>query len=333
MTQQQLIVNNRRNLLIFAQRQGISSACQTFGVSRTTFYKIKKQFIETGSLEPKVRRKPRMPNETSLSRKKMLLDLVKEHPSWGINRYSYAFRQKGISLNRYSIHASLRRFGLTRRYQRLVYVETLKSNNQPITERNLRKLKKYFQVIKHGQWPGHIVALDTFFVGHLKGVGRIYQITGIDLCSRYGWAQLYTNKEQVSTMNFVEQTLIPKFFHNNIDIESVLTDNGSEFTGHGFKKMLQDYDVRHIRIKPGKPILNGYCERFQRTILEEFYQPIFRKSFFNTLQELQEALDKYLVYYNFERAHFGLDKAGQIPIEIFKSGMSALRHRFQNLLT
>ena len=333
MTQQQLIVNSRRNLLISSQRQGIAGACKIFGVSRTTFYKIKKQFVETGSLEPRVRRKPRMPNETSLSKKKLLLDLIKERPNWGIDRYSYAFRQKGISFARYGIYASLRRFGLSRRFQRLIYVETLKSNNQPVTERNIKKLKKHFQTIQHGQWPGHIVALDTFLVGHLKGVGRIYQVTGIDLCSRYGWAQLYTSKGQVDTINFVEQILVPKFFNNNIDIESILTDNGSEFIGHKFTQMLQDYDIRHIRIKPGKPILNGYCERFQRTILEEFYQPEFRKTFFKSLQTLQEALDEYLVYYNFERAHFGLDKLGEIPINIFKSKISTLRHRFQNLLT
>lgn len=333
MTQTELIASTRRNLLIFAQRQGVTKACQAFGLSRTTFYKIKKQFIRTGSLEPKVRRKPRMPNETSLTTKKILLKMIQEHPSWGSDRYAYEFRQHGISITQAGIWKCLRRFGLSRRYQRLIYLETLKFKDQPLTERTLKTVKKYCATIKRGLWPGHIVALDTFYVGRLKGVGRIYQMTGIDLCSRYGWAQLYVNKTQSSSLHFVEHCLIPKFFQNGVELEGVLTDNGSEFTGYQFQQMLKDYDIQHHRIPNGKPMLNGYCERFQRTILEEFYQPIFRKQFFNNLEELQNELKKYLIFYNFDRVHFGLIRTGAKPIEIFKSKNSVLRNRFQKLLT
>lgn len=333
MTQQQLIANNRRSLLVFAQRHGISKACRAFGVSRTSYYKIKEQFISTGSLEPQVRRRAKMPNETSLSKKKLILHLVVEHPLWGPNRYAYAMREKGICITPEGIWYCLKRFGLNKRYQRLVYIETLKLKGQPITERNLKLIKCHAVKIKHGLWPGHIVALDTFYVGNLKGVGRIYQITGIDLCSRYGWAKLYTSKKDSSSIDFVEECLIPKFFANNVTIESVLTDNGSEFISHRFGKMLRDYDIEHHRILKGKPMLNGYCERFQRTIYEEFYQTAFRKKFFNNIEDLQEDLNKYLVYYNFNRAHFGLLNTGAKPIDVFKSNSAILRLRFAKLLT
>jgi len=333
MTQNQLIVNQRRSLLIFAERHGVNKACNTFGLSRTTFYKIKKQFIQTGSLEPKIRRKPRMPNETSISKKKILLSLVKEHPLWGAPRLAYALRQKGIQITHQGIWYCLKRFGLNKRFKRLVYIEKLNDQKQPITERSIRLVKKQLSDIKRGYWPGHIVALDTFYVGNIKGVGRIYQMTGIDLCSRFGWADLYTNKEQVSSMNFVETCLLPKFFHNNVDLESVLTDNGSEFIGSKFKQMLGDYNIQHHRIPAGKPMLNGYCERFQRTIYEELYRPIFRKKFFYKLDDLNQELQKYLVFYNFERPHFGLNSLGAIPVNVFKSNINFLRHRFQKLLT
>jgi transposase InsO family protein len=333
MTHNDVIVKQRRSLLIYADRHGVTKACNTFGVSRTTYYKIKKQLITTGSIAPKVRRKPKMPNEASLSKKKLLLRLVQQHPSWGPDRYAYAFRQEGICMARSTIWYHLKRFGLHRRYQRLIYLEKLKGREQPVTERTLRQLKRHCEKVKEALWPGHVVALDTFYVGTLKKVGRIYQMSGIDLCSRYAWASLYTSKDQAASIHFVENTLVPKFFHNGVEIESVLTDHGSEFTGVKFQQMLTDYDIVHHRIPKGKPMFNGCCERFQRTLSEEFYQRVFRVHFFKTLDELQQSLNKYLFYYNFQRAHFGLSKTGAIPIEVFKAKRSFLRHRFKELLT
>lgn len=333
MTQEQLIANYRRKLLVFSEHHGVTKACQVFNISRTAFYKIKKQFVETGNLEPRKRRRPRMPNETTLSKKKLLLSIIKEHPTRGPVFYAAEFRKKGVKIAQSVIWYHLKRFGLNNRYKRLVYLEKLKEQNQPLTEKTLRVIQKHCQTIKHGLWPGHIIALDTFFVGNLKGVGRIYQLTGIDLCSRYGWAKLYTDSGQTSSINFVEQQLIPKFFQNGVDLEKVLTDNGSEFIGNRFRQMLIDYEIEHHRIPKGKPILNGYCERFQRTILEEFYKVAFRKKFFKSLDELNNDLQEYLVYYNFERLHFGLTKTGAFPIDVFKAKRSFLRQRFQKLLT
>jgi transposase InsO family protein len=333
MTHQQVIESHRRSLLIFAQRQGVTEACRVFGVSRTTYYKIKEQFLHTHSLAPKVRRRPKMPNEIALSKKKVLLKLVQAHPSWGPVRYARAFREKGIAIGPSCIWYHLRRFDLNRRYQRMIYLETLKAHHQPITERTLRQIKRQSHKKYKGLWPGHIVALDTFYVGHLKGVGRIYQLTGIDLCSRFARAAVYTSKDQSASINFVERELMPHFYQNGVAIESVLTDHGSEFTGSRFQQMLADYDITHHRIPKGKPMLNGCCERFQRTLHEEFYQRIFRVRFFKSLDELKEALYDYLQHYNFTRVHFGVTKTGAIPIDVLKAKGSFLRQRFQELST
>jgi len=333
MTQQQLIVNTRKNLLIFAERHSITKACRVFGISRTSYYKIKKQFIRTENLAPRIRRKPRMPNGTKLSVKKELLTLVQKYPGRGTPFYAYELRKHGIHQTPQALWLCLKRFGLNNRFKRLLYIETLNTQLQPLTERTLRALKRQFKPIQHGHCPGQVVALDTFYVGSLKGVGRIYQMTGIDLYSRYGWAQLYTNKSAASSINFVEERVIPQLFVNGITIESILTDNGTEFIDRRFRAMLVDYNIKHTRIPKGKPMCNGYCERFQRTILEEFYQPIFRKKFFRSLDALQQDLATYLTYYNFQRPHFGVVKTGAIPADILKSRISVLRQRFQKLLT
>lgn len=333
MTQQQLIAQQRRSLLIFAQRHNITKACQVFGISRTTFYNIKKQFIKTGSLEPRIRRKPRMPNEASLRVKKLLLKIVQQYPGCGSSFYAYELRQHGIHITQQGVWYCLKRFGLNNRYKRLVYIEELATHEQPLTERSLKQLKRTFSEIKRGAWPGHVVALDTFCVGSLKGIGRIYQLTGIDLCSRFGWAHLYTDKSAASAVGFVEQCLIPTFYTNGIAIESVLTDNGTEFVNSSFRDMVTSYDITHYRIPRGKPLMNGYCERFQRTIHEEFYQPVFRRKFFASLEDLTQELTRYLVHYNFKRPHFGVIATGAIPADVLKLRSTILRKRFSKLLT
>jgi transposase InsO family protein len=333
MTHEQLIINQRKNLLIYADRHGVSKACQIFGVSRTTFYKLKEQFLKTGSLAPKIKGKPRMPNETKLNRKKMLLSMIKEFPMESPLRYSYRFREQGIHFCSSSIWYILHKWGLSKKYQRLIYLEQLHLKGQPLTERSLKEIKYECKKAKKGLWPGHIVAIDTFYAGNLKGIGRIYQLTGIDLCSRFGLARLYTAKDQTASIDFVENTLIPAFYQNKTDINSILSDNGSEFIGSKFQAMLRDYEIQHLRIEPGTPMCNGCCERFQRTIYEEFYQTIFRKKFFTSLDELQNELNKYLAYYNFQRVHFGAVKSGAKPIDVLLAKQSVLQHRFQLLST
>ena len=150
MTQEQVIEKQRRSILVYADRHGVTKACKTFNISRTTFYKIKKQFLETGSLAPKLRHKPKMPNEIVLSKKKMLLQFVKSYPSRGPSYYAYEFRKKGISIDQSTVWHHLKHFNLNRRYQRLIYLEKLKQESQPITERNLKDIKRRSYKIKEG---------------------------------------------------------------------------------------------------------------------------------------------------------------------------------------
>ncbi len=331
MTSSQCIEKTNKSLLIYAERNGIKTACEVYNVSKTTYYKYLKRFKATGSVAPLVRRKPKMPNETSLTKKKILLKLVKEYPGRGATFYTYQFKKQGISIARSTIYYRLKCFDLHKKYKRLLYLERLNMQNQPLTERTLRKVKKHFNNIKHGSWPGHVVGIDTFYVGNIKGIGKIYQMTAIDHCSRYGWANLFTKSNHNTTVKFIENDLIPKYYCNSVELESVVTDNGSEFINQWVRKMLSQYGIKHHRIPPRTPQCNGYCERFQRTINEELYQHIFRIKTFNTIDEIKNELHDYLFYYNFERPHFGLHPDGAIPMDAFKSKNNYLRQRFNFL--
>jgi transposase InsO family protein len=274
-----------------------------------------------------------MPNQTSLAKKKLLLKIIFEHPSWGPSRLSFELRQHSISLTPWTVWYTLRRFGLQTRWKRLLYLEALRHTNQPLTERTLRTTQRRLQKQYQGFWPGHLVSLDTFYVGCLKGVGRIYQVTGIDIASRFGLARLYTHNDQRATMHFVENTLIPILYHNGVSIERMLTDNGSEYTGSLFNRCLSDYEISHVYIPKGRPACNGYVERFQRTLYEEFYQKVFRCTVYADLPQLQKDLDDYLIYYNFQRPHFGLDPNGALPIDVLKTKKTVLQQRFSDLVS
>jgi transposase InsO family protein len=331
MTHTDSIIRIRKSLLVYGEKHGVTAACQAFSVSRTTYYKFKERFLMSGTVAPLMRRSPRMPNEIVRNKRELLLKYIQQFPMRGPRYYAILFRKEGISVSHVAVWRYLQRAGMGTRFKRLIYLETTSKEHQPVTERSLKRFKTHAAKVPHGLWPGHRVALDTFHVGTLKGVGRIYQITGIDLCSRFAWAKLYTHCDHSVTTDFVERTLVPIFFKNRVPIEAMVTDNGTEYVNKPFTRLLQDYDIRHRRIPPGKPVFNTFCERVQRTINEEFYQRILRIKFFTSLDQLQNDLNEYLAFYNFERFHFGLSPKGAIPADVFTAKRSFLRLRFKDL--
>lgn len=93
----------------------------------------------------------------------------------------------------------------------------------------------------------------------------------------------------------------------NIAVEAVLTDNGREFCGretHPNELYLDLNDVAHRRTKVRTPKTNGFVERFNRTILDEFCHIAFRERVYDTIAALQD-MDTWLQYYNCEQPHLG----------------------------
>jgi len=162
-----------------------------------------------------------------------------------------------------------------------------------------------------------MLSADTFYVCTLKGVGRIYQFTAIDTNSSFGAAYLYADKSAASAVDFIARTLAI-FKALAIVIASVLTDNGKEYTSHwGRSHVFEDFlklsSIKHRYTKVKCPWTNGYAERFNRTLLEEFYQPSLMRKNYSSISELQADLDKYLYFYNFQRTHQGYRLKGSKP--------------------
>jgi transposase InsO family protein len=179
--------------------------------------------------------------------------------------------------------------------------------------------------------PGYLGSQDTFYVGNLKGVGRIYQQTFVDTYAKVAFAKLYTTKTPIAAADVLNDRVLPFYQEHQVPLLRVLTDRGTEYCGkveqHDYQLYLAVNDVDHTRTKAQSPQTNGICERFHRTILNEFYQVAFRKKIYTTLEAMQEDLDAWIDSYNHERTHQGKMCCGRTPMATFEDGKRICREK------
>jgi len=260
-----------------------------------------------------------MPNQTPLDVEMKIITFIENYPSYGPLKVSNELKKTGIAVKPSAVYNILKRHNLNRRKLRLEHIR-IKHNvvkDKSDIERAKELSKTRSLNTKH---PGDIVGMDVFYVGCLKGVGRIYQYTSVDTYSSFSWTKLYTDKGALSACDFMMPV------HNNsldTPVKSVLTDNGKEFTTHhkskkhSFERLLKELNIKHRFTKIRHPWTNGSVERFQRTVLEEFYQVTFRKKIYSTLGELNDDLNKYIDHYNYKRTHQGKRTNGRVPAELY----------------
>jgi transposase InsO family protein len=179
--------------------------------------------------------------------------------------------------------------------------------------------------------PGYLGSQDTFYVGNMKGVGRIYQQTFVDTYAKVAFAKLYTMKTPIAAADLLNDRVLPFYQEHEVALLRILTDRGSEYCGkveqHDYQLYLAVNDIDHTRTKAQSPQTNGICERFHKTILNEFYQVAFRKKIYATLEELQQDLDAWIVAYNHERTHQGKMCCGRTPMDTFEDGKRICREK------
>lgn len=211
-----------------------------------------------------------------------------------------------------------------------------------LTEDQLKAIEKAKEEKQaHGEietaHPGYLIAQDTYYVGTIKGVGRIYQQTVIDTYSKVAFVKLYDRKNALVAADILNDKVIPWFEEEEIRILRVLTDRGTEYCGvrehHEYELYLSIEDVDHTRTKARHPQTNGICERFHQTIQNEFYATAFRKKVYSSLQELQEDVEKWLLEYNNERTHSGKYCFGKTPMQTFSESKHLAKEKMLDSLT
>lgn len=168
-------------------------------------------------------------------------------------------------------------------------------------------------------------------MGTLKGVGRIYQQTFIDTYSKVGFAKLYDRKTPITAADLLNDRVLPFFEAQTIPLNRVLTDRGTEYCGaperHEYELYLAVENIDHTRTKTRHPQTNGICERFHKTMLNEFYRVTFRKKIYRTLEELQVDLDAWMEAYNQQRSHQGRWCYGKTPMHTFMDSVSLAKEK------
>lgn len=296
---QQNVIKHKIGLLNLAAELGnVSRACKVMGFSRDTFYRYQAA-VETGGVEALIdanRRKPNIKNRVEETTEAAVTAFALEQPAFGQVRVSNELRKRGIFVSPSGVRSVCLRQNLESFKKRLSALEKhVAETGAVLTEAQVQALeKKQDDDVAHGEietaHPGYLGSQDTFYVGTLKGVGRIYQQTFVDTYSKWAAAKLYTTKTPITSADLLNDRVLPFFTEQGMGVIRILTDRGTEYCGklehHDYQLYLALNEIEHSRTKANHPQTNGICERFHKTILQEFYQVAFRRKIYQSIEEL-----------------------------------------------
>ena len=337
----QKIIRHKVGLLNLAEELGnVSQACQMMGLSRDTFYRYR-DAVEDGGVEAlleKPRRVANFKNRVDEETESAVVDYAVEYPAYGQVRVSNELRKLGVFVSASGVRSIWMRHDLANFKQRLKALEAKVANDGIVlTEAQVQALEK--KKLDDEAWgeietahPGYLGSQDTFYVGTLKGVGRVYQQTYVDTYAKVAQAKLYTTKTPITAADMLNDKVLPFYEENDLPVLRILTDRGTEYCGradrHDYQLFLAINDIEHTKTKVKSPQTNGICERFHKTILQEFYQVTFRKKVYQDIDQLQNDLDLWIDHYNNERTHQGKVCEGRTPMQTLEDGKEIWKEKF-----
>ena len=339
----QKIIKHKVGLLNLAEELGnVSKACKMMGVSRDTFYRYQEAVNDGGieSLFDQNRRAPNPKNRVDPAVEAAVVAYATDDPAHGQVRVSNELRKRGVFVSPSGVRSIWLRNGLASFKERLKALEVKVAEDGIIlTESQVQALeRKKLDDEVCGEietaHPGYLGSQDTFYVGTFKGVGRVYQQTYVDTYAKVAHCKLYTTKTPITAADLLNDRVLPFYGEQALPVLRILTDRGTEYCGvldkHDYQLYLAINEIEHTRTKARHPQTNGICERFHKTILQEFYQPTFRRKLYSTLAELQADLDIWLDYYNNERTHQGKMCCGRTPMATLLDGKKIWQEKFIN---
>jgi transposase InsO family protein len=319
-TPEDIIVARRVRVLELADELGnITKACELVGVSRTSFYRWRQiaELYGLDALRPKDRRRPQLPNATPTHVIEALLTLAVLVPTIGCRHYADRLAAQGYEVSKSTVQKLLVEAGLGRRSQRIARAAAITAATTGLITDAARDPEP-FGFCHWAGAPGDLVALDSFYIGNLKGVGKVHQLTAIDTATRWAVVMIVLGPVNgAHTIAYIDH-ITRQFRRLGVPIKAVLTDNGPEYIAAGFRAHLATKGYRHERIPPRSPNHNAVCERFHSTILQECWRPAFHRRRFSSIRQLQAEADTWLTSYHHRRSNHGAYMAGRTPLQVKK---------------
>jgi transposase InsO family protein len=320
------LAHRRLTVLELAERLGnVAEACRRGGIDRTSFYGWKRRFQPHGldglkDLPPIAKSHPMTTAPEVVAR---IEELALAHPAYGCNRIEALLALGGRRVSAITIQKILNDKGLGTRHERWLALERRNAERAielgPEQAAFLEKLNPCFRErhVESGR-PGELLSQDPFLVGTLNGIGRVHLHAVVDTFGSYAFGFLHVSKQPEAAVAVLHNEVLPFYRDLDLPVGAVLTDNGRELCGterHPYELYLALNDIEHRRTKVGTPRTNGFVERFNGTVLEEFFRPVLHQKLFESVEALQAELDAWLVHYNRGRPHLGYRNQGRRPWE------------------
>lgn len=303
--------------------------CRCSGTpSRKILRKYMRAYRDFGEAGLQSRPQHRCPaNRTGLDDEARILAYVKDYAGHGPQRIANELRGQ-IRVGHNGVHGVLLRHGINRRKAREDWARRELGEIVTLDEiETARQMAKHRHVDVH--YPGQVWGQDTFLVGRLKGVGKVYHHLAVDLASSFGVVKLYNARNAVNACDFLQNHLVPKT--KNLGLHACLQDNGTEFTAarwrdqdgasnHPFESLAASLGIELRFIQPRHAWTNGACERLHQTLLHEFYIPALCRKVYTSIEELDYDLQLFMGWYNFRRTHQGYRLRGRTPAQAYFGG-------------
>lgn len=339
------VIKTKLGLLNLAEQLGnVSQACKIFGYSRDSFYRYKELYDQGGelALQELSRKRPNPKNRIAPEIEERVVSFAFENPAYGQQRASNELKKEGLFISPAGIRCVWLRHDLETFKKRLKALEAkVSQEGLLLTEAQVAALERAKEEKKAAgeietHHPGYLGAQDTYYVGTIKGVGRIYQQTFIDTYAKIVHCKLYDRKNALVAADLLNDRVVPFYEQHGVPLMRILTDRGTEYCGarehHEFQLYLAIENIDHTKTKAKSPQTNGICERFHRTIQDEFYAVAFRKKIYSTIEELQQDLDKWLDFYNNERTHSGKFCFGKTPMQTWDDSLHLAKEKLLDRL-